>query len=124
MPSFLIKKKSEAKQIISKSYWKYFLIAFIDVEANYLIIKAYSLTNVTTIQVIDAFILPITLILSYFILKQSFKKNHIIGVVGCLTGCGLIIAADLTLKTGEEGNHKSQKIFQLKKFRNFKSRSA
>lgn len=99
-----MKKKSEAKKIILKSYWKYFLLAFIDVEANYLIIKAYSLTNVTTIQVIDAFILPITLILSYFILKHSFKKNHIFGVLGCLLGCSLIIAADFITKTGQEGN--------------------
>ena len=31
--------------------WRYLLIAFIDVEANYLVIKAYAYTTVTSIQV-------------------------------------------------------------------------
>ncbi len=31
--------------------WKYFLIALIDVEANYLIVLAYQYTNLTSIQV-------------------------------------------------------------------------
>ena len=31
--------------------WKYFLLAFIDVEANFLVITAYQYTNITSIQV-------------------------------------------------------------------------
>ena len=31
--------------------WKYFLLALIDVEANYLVVKAYHYTTVTSVQV-------------------------------------------------------------------------
>ena len=37
--------------VLRRKWWIYLLIAFADVEANYLIVKAYSLTLVTTIQV-------------------------------------------------------------------------
>lgn len=38
-------------QVLRKRWWKYFLLAIIDVEANYLIVKAYQYTNLTSIQV-------------------------------------------------------------------------
>lgn len=81
-------------KVIKTRWWKYFFVALADVEANYLIIKAYSLTIITTIQVIDAFILPITLVLSYYLLRLNYRINNVIGVMGCLLGCGLIVLAD------------------------------
>lgn len=108
-PIWYIKDKNEFKKSIKTRWWKYFLVAFADVEANYLIIKAYSLTIMTTIQVIDAFILPITLILSYFFLKLRYKRNNVLGVIGCLCGCGLIVTADylVHLESGDaSGKHR------------------
>ena len=93
--------KSDKQTILNcfkNNWWKYFLIALADVEANYFMIKAYSLTILTTIQVIDAFILPITLLFSFIFLKLSYRFNNIIGVVFCLVGCGLIIMADYLVK--------------------------
>jgi drug/metabolite transporter (DMT)-like permease len=56
-------------------------------------------------QVIDAFILPITLILSYFCIKLRYKFNHLLGVIACLCGCGLIITADylVQIESGKDG---------------------
>jgi hypothetical protein len=48
---FYVKDKNKIKNLIKKNWWKYFLITFADVEANYLVIKAYSMTLITTIQV-------------------------------------------------------------------------
>jgi hypothetical protein len=50
-PLWYYQDKTEFKQSIKLRWWKYFLIALTDVEANYLIIKAYSMTILTTIQV-------------------------------------------------------------------------
>ena len=94
----LTHNKSTIINCFKNNWWKYFLIAFADVEANYFMIKAYSLTILTTIQVIDAFILPITLLLSFIFLKLSYRFNNIAGVVACLIGCGLIILADSFVK--------------------------
>lgn len=99
-PAWLIFTNDKLKifNCLKKNWWRYFLIALSDVEANYLMIKAYSLTVLTTIQVIDAFILPITLLLSYFVLKLKYRVNNILGVVLCLVGCALIILADSFVK--------------------------
>jgi solute carrier family 35, member F1/2 len=56
-------------------------------------------------KVIDAFIFPITLVLSRIFLKVFYKKNHIIGAIGCLIGCGLLITADFLI-SGPQGTHR------------------
>lgn len=60
---------------------------------------------VVLFQVIDAFVLPITLILSYFFIKLRYKFNHLLGVIACLCGCGLIITADylVQIESGKDG---------------------
>ena len=52
-------------------------------------------------KVIDAFVLPITLVLSYFFLQLRYNGNNIIGVFGCLFGCAFIIIADYISKPSE-----------------------
>lgn len=39
------------KTRLKETGWKYFLLALCDVEANYLVVKAYQYTNLTSIQV-------------------------------------------------------------------------
>lgn len=53
IPIWLIKNKynKRVKEVFKKEWWKYFLVSLADVEANYFMVKAYSLTLVTTIQV-------------------------------------------------------------------------
>lgn len=38
-------------QILWKNWWKYIILGIIDVESNYMIVRAYEYTNLTTIQV-------------------------------------------------------------------------
>ena len=39
-----------------------------------------------------------TVVISFFFLKQKFGKNHMAGVSSCLLGCALIITGDVLLK--------------------------
>ncbi len=41
--------------VLKRRGWKYLVLAFVDVEANYLIVKAYHYTTVTSVQVRDWF---------------------------------------------------------------------
>lgn len=43
--------KGQFLQILRDRGWKYFVLGLIDVEANYLVVKAYQYTNLTSIQV-------------------------------------------------------------------------
>ena len=42
--------RSDFLSILWKNWWRYALLGFIDVEANYLVILAYKYTNLTSIQ--------------------------------------------------------------------------
>ncbi|CAD5112077.1 DgyrCDS1320 [Dimorphilus gyrociliatus] len=75
--------------------WKYFIIALLDVEANYLMVKAYHYTTVTSVQVLDCFTIPTVLILTRIIFKIRYRMSHFIGVVICLLGLAALIGADI-----------------------------
>jgi solute carrier family 35 protein F1/2 len=51
--TWLACRRSETNivQIMKTRGWKYFLLAAVDVEANYLVVKAYHYTTVTSVQV-------------------------------------------------------------------------
>ena len=59
--------------------WKYFILAFIDVEANYIIVYAYQFTYLTSIQLLDCSTIPIVMILSFLFLSTRYLIPHIIG---------------------------------------------
>lgn len=83
--------------ILKDRGWKYFLLATIDVEANYLVVKAYHYTTVTSVQLLDCFIIPTVMVLSWLILKIGYKISHVIGIFICLAGVGSLVGADVIL---------------------------
>ena len=56
-------------------------------------------------KVIDAFILPIAAVLSFFFLKQRYSYCQVMAVCGCIFGCVCIIVADCLVK-GMTGEHR------------------
>ncbi|XP_067124852.1 solute carrier family 35 member F2-like isoform X1 [Centruroides vittatus] len=74
--------------------WKYFLLAAVDVEANYLLVKAYQYTTLTSVQLLDCFTIPTVLALSWIFLKVRYKILHVLGVGIALLGVGCLVWAD------------------------------
>uniref|UniRef100_A0A1I7S1W7 Solute carrier family 35 member F1 n=2 Tax=Bursaphelenchus xylophilus TaxID=6326 RepID=A0A1I7S1W7_BURXY len=89
--------------VLRKRGWKYFLLAIIDVEANYMIVYAYQHTNLTSIQILDCSTIPVVMILSWLFLSVRYLFIHLVGVSICLAGIGLIIFADSQSGRGAEG---------------------
>lgn len=86
---------------------KYFLLALIDVEANYMIVSAYQFTNITSVQLLDCSTIPIVLLLSWLFLSVRYLISHIIGVCICLVGIACLIWADILDGKGSiGGNHR------------------
>uniref|UniRef100_A0A0N4ZUC0 EamA domain-containing protein n=1 Tax=Parastrongyloides trichosuri TaxID=131310 RepID=A0A0N4ZUC0_PARTI len=81
--------------IIKDRGWKYFLLAIVDVEANYLIVWAYQFTNLTSVQLLDCSVIPFVMILSYLFLRVRYLASHVIGVAFCLLGIAFLIWADV-----------------------------
>uniref|UniRef100_A0A8C4Q3Z2 Solute carrier family 35 member F1 n=1 Tax=Eptatretus burgeri TaxID=7764 RepID=A0A8C4Q3Z2_EPTBU len=86
--------------------WKYALLGIVDVEANYLIITAYQYTTLTSIQLLDCFVLPVVLLLSRWFLDYRFRAAHIVAVAVCILGVTTMVGADAASnhKSGNETN--------------------
>uniref|UniRef100_A0A672LDC4 Solute carrier family 35 member F2 n=1 Tax=Sinocyclocheilus grahami TaxID=75366 RepID=A0A672LDC4_SINGR len=82
-------------RILKTKWWKYFLMALTDVEANYTVVKAYQFTTLTSIQLLDCFVIPVLMVLSWIFLKTRYRPLHVIAVAVCLLGVGAMVGADL-----------------------------
>ena len=51
MGLYLLLRGKDVKVMLKTRSWKYFLIAIVDVEANFLLTRAYSYTTLTSVQV-------------------------------------------------------------------------
>ncbi|XP_069091473.1 solute carrier family 35 member F1 isoform X2 [Pleurodeles waltl] len=91
--------------ILKRRWWKYMILGIIDIEAKYLVVKSYQYTNLTSIQLLSCFIIPVVILLSWFFLLVRYKAVHCIGVVVCILGIGCLAGADVLvgrqLGTGE-----------------------
>ena len=85
--------------------WIYAIIAFLDLEANYLTIKAFRYTSITSVSLLDALTIPTAMISSRIILDRIYCWRHLAGVTICLLGLIIITYSDLEYgTTGSEDN--------------------
>eukprot|EP00064_Thunnus_orientalis_P022180 superscaffoldBa00007262_g22366 len=82
-------------QILKSRWWKYLLLGLVDVEANYAVVKAYQYTTLTSVQLLDCFVVPVLMILSWWILKIRYRPVHYAAVCACLLGVGAMVGADV-----------------------------
>nr|XP_026696145.1 solute carrier family 35 member F1-like isoform X2 [Ciona intestinalis] len=87
-------------QVLKKHWWKYALLALIDVEANYMVILAYQYTSLTSVQLLDIFVIPAAMFLSFFFLKVRYLPIHFIGLVIAIIGVVCMVVADVLLGKG------------------------
>ncbi|KAM0013719.1 putative solute carrier family 35 member SLC35F1/F2/F6 [Helianthus debilis subsp. tardiflorus] len=79
-----------------KAKWYYYLLlGLVDVEANYLVVKAYQYTSLTSVMLLDCWSIPCVIILTWFFLKTKYRFKKIIGVVICVAGIVLVIFSDV-----------------------------
>ncbi|NWZ63139.1 S35F2 protein, partial [Acrocephalus arundinaceus] len=82
-------------QILKQRWWKYIFLALVDVEANYVMVKAYQYTTLTSVQLLDCFGIPVLMALSWFILRARYRLIHFLAVAICLLGVGTMVGADI-----------------------------
>ncbi|NXU35206.1 S35F2 protein, partial [Drymodes brunneopygia] len=82
-------------RILKQRWWKYLFLALADVEANYVIVKAYQYTTLTSVQLLDCFGIPVLMTLSWFILRARYRLIHFLAVGICLLGVGTMVGADI-----------------------------
>ncbi|KAG7217167.1 hypothetical protein INR49_027708 [Caranx melampygus] len=82
-------------QILKTKWWKYLVMGLADVEANYAVVRAYQFTTLTSIQLLDCFVIPVLMLLSWFILKTRYRLIHFVAVIVCVLGVGAMVGADI-----------------------------
>ncbi|XP_076017294.1 solute carrier family 35 member F2-like [Genypterus blacodes] len=95
--SILCSRKGDGNilHILKTKWWKYLLMGLADVEANYTVVKAYQYTTLTSVQLLDCFVIPVLMLLSWFLLKTRYRLIHFIAVAVCLLGVGAMVGADI-----------------------------
>ncbi|KAK7926042.1 hypothetical protein WMY93_008352 [Mugilogobius chulae] len=95
--SVLCVRKGEQNllHVLKSNWWKYLVMGVADVEANYTVVKAYQFTTLTSIQLLDCFVIPVLMLLSWFLLKTRYRPVHFAAVVVCLLGVGAMVGADI-----------------------------
>ncbi|XP_024987202.1 solute carrier family 35 member F1-like [Cynara cardunculus var. scolymus] len=79
-----------------KAKWYYYLLlGLVDVEANYLVVKAYQYTSLTSVMLLDCWAIPVVIVLTWLFLKTEYKFMRIAGVVICVSGLVLVIFSDV-----------------------------
>ncbi|KAL2470188.1 Eukaryotic protein of unknown function (DUF914) [Abeliophyllum distichum] len=79
-----------------KAKWYYYvLLGLVDVEANFLVVKAYQYTSITSVMLLDCWTIPCVLFLTWFFLKTKYRLKKLVGVVICAAGLVIVVFSDV-----------------------------
>jgi solute carrier family 35 protein F1/2 len=79
---------------IEGSLKMYFLIAFLDLQANYFTVLAFRYTTLTSVSLLDALAIPSAMFFSRFMLRRCYSSSHIVGAAVCILGVTVNIFSD------------------------------
>ena len=98
---FLCRRKAEARH--SVRWWHWLAIAAADVEANYLLVLAYQFTDITSVCILDAFTVPVVMVLSACAFSQRFSTAQVSAASMCVLGIVALVTADILAQHNEPG---------------------
>uniref|UniRef100_A0ACD5U2I7 Uncharacterized protein n=1 Tax=Avena sativa TaxID=4498 RepID=A0ACD5U2I7_AVESA len=74
-------------------YW-YLALAFVDVEGNYLVVKAYQYSSITSITLLDSWTVVWVIILTWYALGTTYSFCQFLGAGTCVAGLALVLLSD------------------------------
>lgn len=74
--------------------WRYFILAFCDVEGNYFTVLAYRYTTVLSAQLINFWAIVVVVIISFIVLRVRYRVAQYAGIFICVAGMGILLASD------------------------------
>jgi solute carrier family 35 protein F1/2 len=79
---------------LARSWPSFAALAFIDVEANVLVTKAYQYTSLTSCTLLDCFTIPAVMALSWVVLRARYRPGHFGGAAACVAGLTVLVLGD------------------------------
>ncbi|KXT14796.1 hypothetical protein AC579_9643 [Pseudocercospora musae] len=81
-------------KLMYKDGWKFFILAFCDVEGNYFTVLAYRHTTILSAQLINFWAIAVVVAVSLIFLKVRYHVLQYIGILICCGGLGMLVASD------------------------------
>ncbi|KAK5730901.1 hypothetical protein LTR15_000839 [Elasticomyces elasticus] len=81
-------------RMIYQDGWKYFILAFLDVEGNYFTVLAYRYTTILSAQLINFWAIAVVVVISLIFLKVRYHIAQYAGILVACGGLGLLVASD------------------------------
>ncbi|TFL02085.1 DUF914-domain-containing protein [Pterulicium gracile] len=85
--------KGWAKMVL-RDGWKYIILAACDVEANFMVVKAYQYSNLLSCMLLNAWATPVCMFFSWVYMRPRYRWSQILGVLVCIGGLGMLVASD------------------------------
>jgi solute carrier family 35 protein F1/2 len=95
-------------KLIYKDGWRYFILAFCDVEGNYFTVLAYRYTTILSAQLINFWAIAVVVLISLIFLKVRYHIAQYAGILICCGGLGLLVASDHI--TGSNGGQAANAV--------------
>ncbi|XP_065908175.1 solute carrier family 35 member F2-like [Dysidea avara] len=103
---YLAVVRADFEKVLKSHWWKYLLLALLDVEGNYCFVLAYQYTSLTSIQILGSGGTIIwVMLLSVVFLKVKYQLLHIAGAGVCLLGIAALAYADITSGKSNKGSN-------------------
>ncbi|KAK8571545.1 hypothetical protein V6N13_047215 [Hibiscus sabdariffa] len=83
------------RQALKAKWYYYVVLGFVDVEANYLVVKAYQYTSITSVMLLDCWTIPSVMLLTYIFLKTKYRFRKVTGVIVCVAGLVMVVFSDV-----------------------------
>ncbi|CAN4099095.1 unnamed protein product [Withania somnifera] len=90
---------------IKAKWYYYILLGIVDVEANFLVVKAYQYTSLTSVMLLDCWAIPCVLLFTWFFLKTKYRPRKLVGVAICIAGLVLVIFSDVHAADRSSGSN-------------------
>ncbi|KAM7252977.1 hypothetical protein ACFE04_025595 [Oxalis oulophora] len=83
------------RQALKAKWYYYVILGLVDVEANYLVVKAYQYTSLTSVMLLDCWSIPAVMLLTWLFLHTKYRFKKITGVVICVAGLIVVVFSDV-----------------------------
>lgn len=83
------------KKSLKAKWYYYILLGLVDVEANFLVVKAYQYTSITSVMLLDCWSIPCVILLTWLFLKTKYKLGKYAGVAICFAGLMMVVFSDV-----------------------------
>ncbi|CAD6578659.1 MAG: hypothetical protein CYPHOPRED_000641, partial [Cyphobasidiales sp. Tagirdzhanova-0007] len=74
--------------------WKYMILGTVDVFGNFATVFGFRYTNLLSCLLLGAWSTPVSMIVTFILLKARYHWTQLLGVCVCLAGLGVLITSD------------------------------